>query len=102
MIRFIVAGVAAFATFGCTLAGGFEYGAAPGAVSAEQAVTVFIDRTRKGDRLNFTAMPAPSSDRSSSSTAAPVLRSKPPLGCDPLFSLIADPQQSHKYGRCAT
>lgn len=102
MIRPVIASVAAIAAFSCTLAGGFEYASAPRAASSERKVTVFIDRTNKGDRLNAAALPTSGSDRSSSGTPAPASRNTPPLGCDPLFSSIADPRQARIFGRCAT
>ena len=30
-----------------------------------------------------------------------VSRTVPPLGCDPAFSKVAEPQKAHIFGRCA-
>ena len=74
----------------CVLAGGFCAASAPGAAQSEQRILVSVDRTKKGDRLRGYAAPA------DTSTA----KRKRPLGCDPAFSPVVDPQYAHVFGRC--
>ena len=84
------------------LLGGF-FAAAFGMLDAPRASNVHssvqsVDRAGKGDRLqSAVAAPPPAAD----SPALSVVRKRPPLGCDPLFSPIANPSSGHLYNRCS-
>ena len=53
------------------------------------------ERSYKGDRLQV------GSKRSSSVSPQVVTTlSRPPIGCEPAFSHVADPKRSHIFGRC--
>jgi hypothetical protein len=66
-----------------------------GAASSIQSDTVSVDHTHKGDRL----LPAP---KDISTVSSPVVTTllRPPIGCEPAFSRVADPKRSHIFGRC--
>ena len=53
------------------------------------------ERSRKGDRLQV----APKHTSTVASTVVTTL-SQPPIGCEPVFSGLADPKRSHVFGRC--
>jgi hypothetical protein len=53
------------------------------------------ERSRKGDRLQV----APKHTSTVSSTVVTTL-SRPPIGCEPVFSGLADSKRSHVFGRC--
>jgi len=87
----------AIAVLGCViLLGAMD---APGSAKNDQRAAAVTNLVRKGDRLPVTAT-APGSE-SSSSKATLSTTGRPPVGCDPLFSPIADPAQARLYRRCA-
>jgi hypothetical protein len=53
------------------------------------------ERSHKGDRLQLAPKHA-----SSVSSAVVTTLSRPPIGCDPVFSRLADANRSHVFGRC--
>jgi len=55
--------------------------------------TIVVDRTHKSDRLPLR--------RALSSQHGVSLPKTMPLGCDPVFSPIADPAAAHIFRRCA-
>jgi hypothetical protein len=68
--------------------------------SQTAAVSVAVNRINKGDRLSSTAKPAAAlTAPSAAKLSAPP--KGPPLGCDPLFSPIAEPTKARVYRRCA-
>ena len=66
-----------------------------GAALSTQADIVSVDRIHKGDRL-------PQVPKRTSNVPPPVVTtlSRPPIGCEPAFSRVADPKRSHIFGRC--
>ncbi len=53
---------------------------------------VLVNRATKGDRLP---------PKRTSAASLPVAgKAKPPVGCDPAFSRVADPAHAHVFGRC--
>jgi hypothetical protein len=66
-----------------------------GATIRTQSGIVSVDHTHKGDRL-------PLASKHTSTAPSPVVTtlSRPPIGCDPAFSRVADPKRSHIFGRC--
>ena len=66
-----------------------------GAASSIQSDIVSVDHTHKRDRLP----PAP---KNMSTVPSPVVItfSRPPIGCEPAFSRVADPKRSYIFGRC--
>jgi len=55
------------------------------------------ERSHKGDRLQV----APKHTSTVLSTVVTTL-SRPPIGCEPVFSGLADPKRSHVFGRCVS
>ncbi len=90
----------AMALLGCLVVGGCSAMSAPGDADAERTAPVSVNRTNKGDRLPSVAT-AKLFSRSAPSTAASSTPRRPPLGCDPAFSPIADPARAGVYRRCA-
>ena len=66
-----------------------------GAASSIQSDIVSVDHTHKGDRL-------PLAPKNISTELSPVVLSRPPIGCEPAFSRVADPKRSHIFGRCVS
>ena len=68
-----------------------------GAASSIQSDMVSVDHTHKGDRL-------PLAPKNISTVSSPVVTtlSRPPTGCEPAFSRVADPKRSHIFGRCVS
>jgi len=66
-----------------------------GPALSTQINMVSVDHTNKGDRL-------PLVPKHASKASSPVVMtlSRPPIGCEPAFSLAADPKRSHIFGRC--
>jgi acyl-CoA synthetase (AMP-forming)/AMP-acid ligase II len=89
------------AVLGCLIAGGVAAMDSPRA-SNDQTALVSVNRTNKGDRLLSVAKPAAQLNGVSSATKLSTQPKGPPLGCDPLFSSIADPVKARLYyRRCA-
>ena len=61
-----------------------------GAASSIQSVIVSLAHTHKGDRLPLAPKNIP--------VVTTLLR--PPMGCEPAFSRVADPKRSYIFGRC--
>jgi len=74
---------------------GCAWVAATSAVAGVSAATG--ERSHKGDRLQV----APKHTSTVSSTVVTTL-SRPPIGCEPVFSGLADPKRSHVFGRCVS
>jgi hypothetical protein len=67
-----------------------------GAALSTQPDIVSVDRNHKGNRLPLVPK--------HTSTVSPVVTtlSRPPIGCEPAFSRVADPKRSHIFGRCVS
>src|SRR5580704_5769702 len=65
-----------------------------GAASGIRSVIVSLAHTHKGDRLPL----APKNIPTVSSPVVTTL-SRPPIGCEPAFSRVADPKRSYIFGR---
>jgi hypothetical protein len=89
------------ALLGCLIIGGVAAIDSPRADN-NQSVLISVNRTNKGDRLRSAAGPIRHPESSSAATKLSVPPHGPPLGCDPLFSPIADPAKARLYyRRCA-
>jgi len=87
----------AIAVLGCVILLGATDGS--GIAKNDQRAAAATNPARKGDRL-----PVTSSARgfeASPSKAMVSTGGRPPLGCEPLFSPIADAAQARLYRRCA-
>jgi hypothetical protein len=84
---------------GCFIVGGLGTVKAPSAAGRDRTATVSVNRTNKGDRLPSASAPVYSTI-SLSNEKSPVPPKRPPLGCDPVFSPIANPAQAHIYRHC--
>ena len=80
------------------IAGGVGAVMALETAKSEQSFAGSVDRTNKGDRL-----PSVSISKLHVNGTSPTLvtRTSPPIGCDPAFSKVAEPQKAHIFGRCA-
>ena len=64
-----------------------------GAASSIQSVIVSLAHTHKGDRL-------PLAPKNIQCFPVVTTLSRPPMGCEPAFSRVADPKRSYIFGRC--
>jgi hypothetical protein len=90
--------VAVVGVVSCLAVTGFAAGVhGAGAAFRIQSDIVSVDHTHKGDRL-------PLAPKNISTVSSPVLTtlSRPPIGCEPAFSRVADPKRSHIFGRCVS
>ena len=88
--------IAVISVVGCLAVSGLAiavHGA--GAAVSTRSDVVAVDHTHKGDRLPLASKHTPNAP-------SPVVTtlSRPPIGCDPAFSRVADPKRSHIFGRC--
>lgn len=72
---------------------------APGIAKNNRHTAVVTNPVGKGDRLPIAT--AAHGAQASPSKPALAAGKRPPLGCEPLFSPIADPAQANLYRRCA-
>jgi hypothetical protein len=87
------------AALGCAILIGYSAMGAPGIAKPDQRIVVTSNSSKKGDRLPVVSTTKPQANVPSPSTmVAPATR--PPLGCDPMFSPIADPAHARLYRRC--
>ncbi len=86
----------AIAVVGCAVL--FCVANEPGTAQYERRTAIVSNSAKKGDRLPTSAAKAPTP----SFYAKPSSPRRPPLGCDPMFSPIADPAHASLYGRCMT
>jgi hypothetical protein len=70
------------------------------AAHSVSAVIADINRINKGDRLT-TPLIQQATQRISPVEAPKVSLQRPPVGCDPAFSAVADPTRAAIYRRCA-
>jgi hypothetical protein len=65
------------------------------AVHGAGAASISVAHTHKGDRLPLAPKHIPT-------VPSPVVTalSRPPIGCEPAFSRVADPKRSYIFGRC--
>jgi hypothetical protein len=88
--------IAIIGVVGCLAAAGLATAVSgAGASLGTQADVVSVERSHKGDRLQL----AP---KHTSTVPLPVVTtlSRPPIGCEPAFSRVADTKRSHVFGRC--
>jgi len=72
---------------------------APGIAKSERQNIAVTNSSKKSDRL-----PVTFTDQAAKPSQSKVTKSagrRPPFGCDPMFSPIADPAQAGLYRRCA-
>ncbi len=81
----------------CCIAGGVSAMTGPTVAESNETVTMSVDRTNKGDRLPQASTPQQHPNDSGMVPASP---KRPPLGCDPAFSTVADPAQTYIFRRC--
>ena len=90
--------VAVVGVVSCLVVTGFAavvHGA--GVASSIQSDIVSMAHTHKGDRLPLAPKKIPT-------VPSPVVTtlSRPPIGCEPAFSRVADPKRSYIFGRCVS
>jgi hypothetical protein len=86
------------ALLGCLIIAGVAAIDAPRADN-DRSVLISVNRTNKGDRLPSAVKPIGHRESSSSATKLSAPPKGRPLGCDPLFSPIADPAKARLYYR---
>jgi len=75
----------------------FAGAAGPSGSGSKLTAAVSVDRANKGDRLP----PRSKTHVNSSLTTTPQARpQRPPLGCEPAISSLADPLRANIYKRC--
>jgi hypothetical protein len=92
------------AVLGCLIVGGVAALDAPraGTDQSVSAVSISVNRAKKGDQWPSAAPPAAYLNSVSTATKLSAQPKGPPLGCDPLFSSITDPAKARLYyRRCA-
>jgi hypothetical protein len=93
-------GMLVMAAFACFIGGGWgavtAQGGAKSEPTGEWTVLVSVNRTNKGDQLS----PIQTSSIRLKSLSSPALLKRPPLGCDPVASSLANPLLAHIYKRC--
>jgi hypothetical protein len=103
---FVICTRAAIAAVGCAVlfCAVNGPGAAQHAAQYQQQTTIVVanvaNPAKKGDRLPMT-----SAVKAGAGTPSFYTKSSsrhPPVGCDPMFSPIADPAHASLYGRCMT
>jgi len=97
--RFVLKGVIAAAALGYCLAVIFFAVSAPASSATHNAISqnlVSVDRTNKGDRLPPGATSTVNMNRQSPGG----LPKRRPLGCEAMFSSMANPSQAQLYRRC--
>jgi hypothetical protein len=91
----------AIAVLGCLIGGGCGAVTALDDAKSEQTLLVSVNRANKGDQLRAASTSTMHLNSSSSTAMSPISPKRPPLGCDPAFSSIADPIHAQIYKRCA-
>jgi hypothetical protein len=94
--------LAAGSLFFCSIVAGLVGATnAPGAVpGADTETVVSVNRAVKGDRLPTTLTQLAHPKLSPTTEASKPVLKRPPLGCDPAFSPVADPARGGIYNRC--
>jgi hypothetical protein len=89
---------------GCLIAGAVSTMTRPSAADSAVVTSTSVNRTLKGDRLLPTKIPHDERDAAprSSKRIGPGSTGRPPIGCDPAFSLIGAPARTLPAARCLT
>jgi hypothetical protein len=74
----------------------------PGSVGIEQRMFTTVDRANKSDRLPSATLTLTFGNRLLSNPLARASQKGPPSGCDPAFSVFANPERASIYKRCIT
>jgi hypothetical protein len=94
----IVAGFILSCSIGACVAGATN---APGTAARSTPTEIAsINRINKGDRLTPSLIQQAQQRLSPSAEGAKASLQRPPLGCDPAFSPVADPARAFIYKRC--
>jgi hypothetical protein len=89
---------------GCFMAGAVTTMTRPSSADSTVVTSVSVNRALKGDRL----LPAKARHEKrdaaprSSKRTGPTSTSRPPIGCDPAFSVIGNPSRALQAARCLT
>jgi hypothetical protein len=88
----------------CLIAGAVSTMTRPSAADSAVVTSTSVNRTLKGDRLLPTKTPRDKRDAApqSSKRIGPGATERPPIGCDPAFSLIGAPSRTLPAARCLT
>jgi hypothetical protein len=89
---------------GSLIAGAVSTMTRPSAADSEVVTSTSVNRTLKADRLLSTKTPRDMRDAAprSSKRIGPGSTGRPPIGCDPAFSLIGAPSRTLPAARCLT
>jgi hypothetical protein len=89
---------------GCLIAGAVSTMTRPSAADSAVVTSTSVNRTLKGDRLLPTNTSRDKRDAAprSSKRIGPGSTGRPPIGCDPAFSLIGAPSRTLPAARCLT
>jgi len=89
---------------GCIVAGAVSTMTRPSAADSAVVKPTSVNRTLKGDRLLPTKTRRDKRDAAprSSERIGPTSTGRPPIGCDPAFSIIGIPSRTLPAARCLT
>jgi hypothetical protein len=89
---------------GCVIAGAVTTMTRPSSADSAVVASVSVNRALKGDRLLPAKAPHQKRDAAprSSKRTSPTSSGRPPIGCDPAFSIIGDPSRALQAARCLT
>jgi hypothetical protein len=79
------------------IAGGVSAMTSPAISQNNKTEAISVDRNHKGDRL---PQASSANRRPSNTELMPASPERPPLGCDPAFSPVADPAHRRIFKRC--
>jgi hypothetical protein len=94
-----ISGFLVFCSIGACIAGAASAPAA--AARSRQPEIAGINRVNKGDRLTVSLIPQAQRKSPPPADSMKTSLRRPPLGCDPAFSPVADPTRAGVYKRCA-
>ena len=84
---------------GCAIFVGYSAMNALGVVERNNRIPTTANFLNRGDRLSIVSASKPRANILSPGTMRSSAK-RPPLGCDPMFSPIADPAHARLYRRC--
>ena len=93
-----IKGIGAAALLSCVIFGTVSALTASSSATDVKTVMILVDRTNKSDRLSPAATLR--QDPNSSSSKDTVSPKRLPLGCDPEFSPVVDPERAQLFNRC--
>jgi endonuclease YncB( thermonuclease family) len=92
-----ISGFLVLCSVGACIAG---VASAPAAARSTQTEITTVDRVNKGDQLTVSPVGQAQQKLAPPANSMKTSLQRPPLGCDPAFSPVADPTRAGVYKRC--